>query len=56
MIALLTPIEAGAEHLKALARVSRRLRDRSFLDTLRGAGSRDAAYVVLTSDDARDAA
>src|ERR1700756_1469122 len=39
---LLSPVAAGAEHLKALARVSRRLRDRGFADKLRGAGSPDA--------------
>jgi PTS system nitrogen regulatory IIA component len=53
---LLSPPEAGAEHLKALARVSRRLRDRDFLAKLRGAGSRDALYVLFTADAARDAA
>lgn len=56
VIALLTPTEAGAEHLKALARVSRRLRDRDFLAKLRGAGSPDAVYVLLTADETRDAA
>jgi len=53
---LLSPSDAGAEHLKALARVSRRLRDRAFVAKLRGAGSRDALYALLTSDEARDAA
>ncbi|MES1976278.1 MAG: PTS sugar transporter subunit IIA [Pseudomonadota bacterium] len=53
---LLSPVDAGAMHLKALARVSRRLRDRAFVDKLRGAGSRDALYALLTADEARDAA
>jgi PTS system nitrogen regulatory IIA component len=53
---LLSPVEAGALHLKALARVSRRLRERGFVDKLRGAGSRDAIYALLTADEARDAA
>ncbi len=53
---LLSPTDAGAEHLKALARVSRRLRDRAFVAKLRGAGSRDALYALLSSDEARDAA
>ncbi len=53
---LLSPSDAGAEHLKALAAVSRKLRDRSFADKLRGAGSPDALYVLLTGDEARDAA
>lgn len=53
---LLSPVDAGAEHLKALARVSRRLRDRTFLAKLRGAGSPDALYALFTADAARDAA
>ena len=56
VFALLSPTDAGADHLKALARVSRRLRDRPFLDKLRGAGSRDALYILFTDDQARDAA
>ncbi|SOB80461.1 PTS IIA-like nitrogen-regulatory protein PtsN [Sphingomonas guangdongensis] len=53
---LLSPTDAGTDHLKALARVSRRLRERGFADKLRGAGSRDALFVLLTGDDVRDAA
>ncbi len=53
---LLSPVDAGPEHLKALARVSRRLRDRAFVAKLRGAGSPDALYALLTTDEARDAA
>jgi nitrogen PTS system EIIA component len=53
---LLSPPDAGAAHLKALARVSRRLRDRDVAEKLRGAGSRDALFVLLTGDDVRDAA
>ena len=53
---LLSPTAAGSEHLKALARVSRRLRDRAFLAKLRGAGSPDALYALFTADDARHAA
>ena len=56
VMALLSPTSAGAEHLKALARVSRRLRDRDFLAKLRGAGSPDALYALFTEDRARDAA
>jgi PTS system nitrogen regulatory IIA component len=56
VFALLSPLDAGALHLKALARVSRRLRDRGFVDKLRGAASRDAIYALLTADEARDAA
>jgi PTS system nitrogen regulatory IIA component len=53
---LLSPTDAGAEHLKALARVSRRMRDRTFLAKLRGAGSRDALYALFATDENRDAA
>jgi PTS system nitrogen regulatory IIA component len=53
---LLSPPEAGATHLKALARVSRRLRDRGFVAKLRGAASTDALYALFTQDEERDAA
>lgn len=52
---LLSPPDAGVEHLKALARVSRKLRDRAFVAKLRGAGSPDALYALLTNSDARNA-
>lgn len=45
---LLAPTEAGAEHLKALARVSRLLRDKAVCEKLRGANSADALYALLT--------
>lgn len=45
---LLAPQGAGADHLKALARVSRLLRDRAVCEKLRGADSADALYAVLT--------
>jgi nitrogen PTS system EIIA component len=54
--ALLSPPDSGAEHLKALARVSRAMRDRAFVAKLRGAGSPDAIYALLTADGTRDAA
>lgn len=53
---LLSPKDAGAEHLKALAQVSRRLRDRTFVAKLRGAGSADALYALFASAETRDAA
>jgi nitrogen PTS system EIIA component len=53
---LLSPPDAGVEHLKALARVSRRLRDRTFVAKLRGAGSPDAVYALFAHADTRDAA
>ncbi|WP_375396712.1 PTS sugar transporter subunit IIA [uncultured Sphingomonas sp.] len=53
---LISPVDAGTDHLKALARVSRCLRDAGLVAKLRGAGSRDALYALLVQDDARDAA
>ena len=53
---LLSPSDAGAEHLKALARVSRRLREGGLAAKLRGASSRDALYSLLTGAEARDPA
>jgi nitrogen PTS system EIIA component len=45
---LLAPADAGADHLKALARVSRLLRDKAMCEKLRGANSADALYALLT--------
>ena len=45
---LLAPQEAGAEHLKALARVSRLLRDKAMCEKLRGSNSADALYALLS--------
>lgn len=53
---LLSPPDAGVEHLKALARVSRKLRDRNFVAKARGAGSPDALYALFAHTDTRDAA
>jgi len=53
---LLSPPDAGAEHLKALAMVSRVFRDRALLAKLRGARSRDALYALLAGEEALDAA
>lgn len=53
---LLSPPEAGAEHLKALAAVSRVVRNGPTLEKLRGARSRDAFAAVLMAADERDAA
>ena len=44
---LLAPLDAGADHLKALARVSRLFRDTELLDKIRGARSDDALYALL---------
>ena len=53
---LLAPENAGSDHLKALARVSRLLRDRSICDKLRGTDSPEALYALLTDMAASDAA
>ena len=53
---LLSPPDAGAEHLKALASVSRTFRDRQTLAKLRGARSKDALFALLAGHEARDAA
>ena len=53
---LLSPPEAGAEHLKALAAISRVTRHAATLEKMRGARSRDALAAVLMGADERDAA
>jgi len=53
---LLSPADAGADHLKALASVSRVFRDRQTVAKLRGARSRDALFALLAGVEARDAA
>lgn len=53
---LLSPVDAGAAHLKALAQVSRVLRDRSFVAKLRGAATDDALYALFSAGETRDAA
>jgi PTS system nitrogen regulatory IIA component len=46
---LLAPEEAGADHLKALARVSRLLRNAATCEKLRAASSPEALYSILTT-------
>ena len=53
---LLSPPDAGAEHLKALAAISRVVRHAPTLEKMRGARSRDALAAVLMGADERDAA
>ena len=53
---LLSPPDAGAEHLKALAAISRVTRHAPTLEKMRGARSRDALAAVLMGADERDAA
>ena len=47
---LLSPPDAGADHLKALASVSRALRDRQTVAKLRGARSKDAIFALLAGE------
>lgn len=46
---LLAPEGAGADHLKALARVSRLLRDEALCEKLRGCETAEAIYALLSS-------
>ena len=45
---LLAPESAGADHLKALAKISRVLRDGNICEKLRGTDTSDALYAILT--------
>ena len=47
---LLAPESAGADHLKALARVSRLLRDRGVCEKLRAAADGKSLFGLLTGD------
>ena len=53
---ILSPPDAGADHLKALARVSRLLRDRDTLAKLRGARSHEAVFALLAGVESLHAA
>ncbi|MEG3616834.1 PTS IIA-like nitrogen regulatory protein PtsN [Magnetovibrio sp. PR-2] len=53
---LLAPETAGADHLKALARVSRLLRDAGVCEKLRGTEDAEALYALLTQSSASQAA
>jgi len=56
MCMLIAPEDAGADHLKALARVSRLLRDMSTCEKLRGATDQDALYALLINTERSHAA
>lgn len=49
---ILAPEGAGADHLKALAKVSRILRDESMCEKLRGSENSEALYALFAEDDA----
>ena len=53
---LLAPESAGADHLKALARVSRLLRNDSVCEKLRGTDDVDTIYSLLTDEQSTRAA
>ena len=48
LMMLLAPVGAGADHLKALARVARLLRNESTVDALRHAQGTRELYAILT--------
>lgn len=50
LVLLLSPEDAGADHLKALARISRCLRDPATLPALRAARDAGAMLAALASD------
>ena len=50
LFALFAPVDAGAEHLRALARVSRQLRSAELRQQLRLARSPDAAFALLARE------
>ena len=53
---LLAPEGSGADHLKALSRIARLLRDQSMLAQLRSATDKDAIFTLLTSTENANAA
>jgi PTS system nitrogen regulatory IIA component len=53
---LLAPEQAGADHLKALAKVSRLLRDKEMCEKLRGSEGAEALYALITESAASPAA
>src|SRR5204863_3127010 len=53
---LLAPVEAGADHLKALARVSRLLRNQAVCEKLRAAPQAATLFALLTEPTAAQAA
>ncbi len=56
LFALFAPKNAGAEHLRALARVSRIMRQSDLREQLRKARTADAVHALLVQDAARPAA
>jgi PTS system nitrogen regulatory IIA component len=50
IFAILAPIDSGVDHLKALAKVSRLLRDRDICSKLRSTEDINALFSILTQD------
>jgi PTS system nitrogen regulatory IIA component len=50
---LMAPEDSAGPHLKALARISRLLKDKHFRDTLRAAPDEKAAVAIIEEEDAR---
>lgn len=55
IVLLLAPDTAGADHLKALARISRMLRDETLCEKLRGCATPDAIRALLGQAEAHAA-
>ena len=55
VFALFAPPESGSEHLRALAKVSRALRQKSMRDELRSLETNDAIYALLADSGAHAA-
>ncbi|MEM7179077.1 MAG: PTS sugar transporter subunit IIA [Pseudomonadota bacterium] len=53
---LLVPEETGTDHLRALAKVSRLLRDQDFCTKLRAGGDPNALYALMTEQETSQAA
>ena len=56
MFLLLAPEGAGADHLKALSRIARVLRDQDLVAKLRATDSASAIYAFLNEEQASNAA
>lgn len=56
VLGIVSPVDAGAVHLHALAAISRLTRDEAVLQSLLDAPSPEALYALLTSQFLRDAA
>ncbi len=50
---LVAPIDSAGPHLKALARISRLLKDKSFRNTLKAAKTKEELVEIITKEDQR---